>query len=172
MSSENNGKKPEEVQAIEDWINGFVVPVAAAIAAIPGLSPQERAVVLDHALRFPAPPVRRAAQKADTAPAAEQKPKEAPAPRGMEPLRPEGPETAADITGKALESLPWRNMKNGRGQWVFIVDRDGKVAEEFKRPPLDAVVEAASAENGVVVGDHRYRVSEGRFLQRWPLKRA
>jgi hypothetical protein len=90
----------------------------------------------------------------------------------MDPLRPEGPETAADITGKALEALPWRDMKNGRGQWVFIVDRDGKVAEEFKRPPLDAVVEAASAENGVVVGGHRYRVSEGRFLQRWPLKRA
>ena len=163
MTENEQEKKPEEVRTVEEWINGFVVPIAAAVTAIPGLSPEERAVVLDHALRF---------QKAATAPAAEQKPKEAPAPQGMEPLRPEGPETAADITGKALEALPWRDMKNGRGQWVFIVDREGKVAEEFERPPLDAVIEAASAENGVVVGDHRYRVSEGRFLQRWPLKRA
>jgi len=173
MTENEQEKKPEEVRTVEEWINGFVVPIAAAVTAIPGLSPEERAVVLDHALRLlPLPPLPGAAQKAATAPAAEQKPKEAPAPQGMEPLRPEGPETAADITGKALEALPWRDMKNGRGQWVFIVDREGKVAEEFERPPLDAVIEAASAENGVVVGDHRYRVSEGRFLQRWPLKRT
>jgi len=176
--SENAQKKPEEVQAVEEWINGFVVPIAAAIASIPGLSPEERAVVLDHALRFPAP-ARRAAQKADTAPAAEQKPKAeaapapAPAQGAMEPLKPDAGDGEAALS-KALEALEWRPAKSGKGEWIFILDREGKVEDAFARPPLREFLErvkAAPAETGLVLGGFRYRLNE-KFLHRWPLKRA
>jgi len=174
--SENNQKieKPEEVVYIEQWINGFVSPIAAAIAAIPGLSPQERAVVLDHALKFPAPPWPRAAKVAP-GPAAEQKPKEAPAAPAqgaMEPLRPDAGNGDAAIS-KALAALEWRPAKSGKGEWIFVLDRNGAVEDEFTRPPLRDFLErvkAAPSETGLVLGGYRYRINE-RFLHRWPLRR-
>jgi hypothetical protein len=180
MTENEQEKKPEEVAFIEEWINGFVVPVAAAIAAIPGLSPQERAVVLDHALRFPAPPVRRAA-KAAPGPAAEQKPKEAPAAPApaapaqgaMEPLKPDAGNSDAALS-RALEALEWRPAKNGKGEWIFVLDRVGKVEDAFTRTPLRDFLErvkAAPSESGLIFGGYRYRLNE-RFLHRWPLKHA
>jgi len=178
MSEKEQDKKPEEVSAVEEWINGFVVPIAAAIATIPGLSPEERAVVLDHALRFPAPPVRRAAQKAATAPAAEPKPKtEAPAPapaQGMEPLKPDAGNSDAALS-RALAALEWRQSKNGRGEWILIVAPSGEPAEPFDRPPLREFLErvrTAPAESGLILGGYRYRLSDEKFLHRWPLKRT
>ena len=180
MSKDEQDKKPEEVAYIEQWINEFVVPITAAIAAIPGLSPQERAVVLDHALKFPAPPVRRAA-KAAAAPAVEQKPKTevaapapaAPAQGAMEPLKPDSGNGDAALS-KALAALEWRPAKNGRGEWSFILDREGKVEDEFTHSPLREFLErvkAAPTESGLLFGGYRYRLNE-KFLHRWPLKRA
>jgi len=189
MSENKQEKKPEEVAFIEDWINGFVAPITAAIAALPGLSPQERAVVLDHALKFPAPPVRRAAQKADTATAAEQKPKvvpapaveqkpkeapAAPAPGAIEPLRPDvGNDDAA--VSRALEALEWRRSKNGKGEWILVAAPSDEPVEPFARSPLRDFLErvrTAPSETGLVFGGYRYRLHEGKFLHRWPLKRA
>jgi len=163
MTENEQEKKPEEVRTVEEWINGFVVPIAAAVTAIPGLSPEERAVVLDHALRF---------QRAAPGPAAEQKPKEALAPQGMDPLKPDIGQNDDAALSRALTALEWQPAKNGKGEWVFILDREGKVEDAFARTPLQEFLErvkAAPSETGLVFGGYRYRVNE-RFLHRWPLR--
>jgi hypothetical protein len=92
----------------------------------------------------------------------------------MEPLRPDAGNGDA-ATARALEALEWRQSKNGKGQWILAATPSGEPAGSFAEPPLREFLErvkAAPAESGLLFGGYRYRLREGRFLHRWPLKRA
>jgi hypothetical protein len=91
----------------------------------------------------------------------------------MEPLRPDSGQNGDAATARALAALEWRKSKNGKGEWIFILDREGQVEDVFTRPPLQEFLErvkAAPAETGLVFGGYRYRLREGKFLHRWPLR--
>ncbi|MFP3317298.1 MAG: hypothetical protein RXN79_02740 [Candidatus Nanopusillus sp.] len=185
MSSENKSEKKgeEAVAAVERWLSEVVAPVRVAIvAALPRASPEERAVVLARALQFlPGPAIAGAPAPAPAAPAAapvagqaEAKEPAAPAPGVMEPLRPDAGNGDAALS-RALEALEWRRSKNGHGEWVLVTTPSGEPAGPFAGPPLREFLErvrAAPAETGLVLGGYRYRLHEGKFLHRWPLKRA
>ena len=165
--------------AVGRWVNEVVAPARAAIAAtLPRASPEERAAVLARALEFlPGPTIAEASAPASAAGQAEAKAKAeaAPAPaRGaMEPLRPDTGQNGDAAISKALEALEWRQSKNGKGEWMFVIDREGKVEDAFTHPPLREFLErvrAAPSETGLVLGGYRYRLNE-RFLHRWPLRR-
>ena len=164
--------------AVERWINEIVVPLRTAIAtALPRASPEERAVILARALQFLPGPALAEAPAPAAAPAAgqaEAKEPAVPAPGAMEPLRPDNGRNGDAALSKALEALEWRPAKNGKGEWTFILDREGKVEDAFTRPPLREFLErvrAAPAETGLVLGGYRYRLREGKFLHRWLLHR-
>lgn len=56
-----------------------------------------------------------------------------------------------------FDNLPWRQYRDGRGEWVFA----------DQAPP--ELVEKASAKGGVRIGEHIYEVTESggkRFLRR------
>jgi len=185
MSSENKTEtKGEEApaattaaMAVEKWINEVVAPVRASIiAALPRASPEERAVILARALQFlPGPAIAEASAPA-AAPAGQAKAKtEVAAPAAaqgaMEPLKPDAGNGDAALS-KALEALEWRPAKNGRGEWIFVLDREGQVEDVFARPPLQGFLErvkVAPPESGLLFGGYRYRLNE-RFLHRWPLR--
>jgi len=166
--------------AVERWLNDVVAPARAVIAAtLPRASPEERAAMLARALEFlPGPAVVGASAPA-AAPAGQAEPKAeapavttAPAQGAMEPLRPDAGNGEAALS-MALAALEWRPSKKGNGEWVFILDRDGKVEDAFTHTPLREFLErvkAAPAGSGLLFGGYRYRLNE-RFLHRWPLRR-
>jgi hypothetical protein len=179
---EPRGEAPAAAQAavtaaVERWLNDVVAPARAVIAAtLPRASPEERAVMLARALEFLPGPVLAGASAQAAAPVAgqaEQK-AEAPAPAGgMEPLRPDTGQNGDAVLSKALAALEWRPAKNGKGEWVFVLDRNGAVEDAFTHSPLRDFLErvrAAPAESGLILGGYRYRINE-RFLHRWPLRR-
>jgi hypothetical protein len=191
MSKDNEPeKKGEEAKAaataataaVEKWINDIVAPARAAIAAaLPRASPEERAVVLARALQFlPGPAIAEAPAPAPAAPAAApvagQAEAKEPAPaQGLEPLRPDSGQNGDAVLSKALAALEWRRSKNGKGEWFLVAAPSGEPMGPFAEPPLRDFLErvrAAPAETGLVLGGYRYRIHEGRFLHRWPLKRA
>jgi len=173
---EKTGPKGEEAlafatAAIERWLNEIVAPARMAIiAALPRASPEERAAVLMRALEFlPGPEMAGQAELKPKASAAAA----APMAQGMEPPRPDAGNDDV-VLSRALEALEWRPAKNGKGEWIFILDREGRVEDAFTRPPLREFLErvrTAPAETGLVLGGYRYRIHEGRFLHRWPLYR-
>jgi len=162
--------------AVEKWLNEIVAPVRATIiATLPRASPEERAVILARALEFlPGPAASGASAPAAAAGQAEQKEAKEPAPAGgMEPLKPDAGNGDAAIS-RALAALEWRKSKNGKGEWVLVMAPSGEPAEPFASSPLRDFLErvkAAPAETGLVLGGYRYRLHEGRFLHRWPLRR-
>jgi hypothetical protein len=176
MSKDNEPeKKGEEAKAaataataaVEKWINEIIAPVRMTIAAaLPRASPEERAAVLARALEFlPGP---------EMAGQAEQKEAPAAASGAMEPLRPDAGNGDAALA-KALEALEWRQSKNGKGEWILVATPSGEPAGPFAGPPLRGFLErvkAAPAGSGLLFGGYRYRLHEGKFLHRWPLKRA
>jgi len=165
--------------AVERWLSEIVVPVRASIvAALPRASPEERAVILARALEFlPGPAIAEASAPAPAAPAAGQaEAKEAPAAASgaMEPLKPDAGQNGDAATARALEALEWRKSKNGKGEWILVATPSGEPAEPFAGPPLREFLErvkAAPSETGLILGGYRYRLREGRFLHRWPLRR-
>ena len=173
---EKTGPKGEEAlafatAAIERWLSEIVAPARMAIiAALPRASPEERAAVLMRALEFlPGPEMAGQAEPKSNASSAAA----APMAQGMEPPRPDAGNDDV-VLSRALEALEWRPAKNGKGEWIFILDREGRVEDAFTRPPLREFLErvrTAPAETGLVLGGYRYRIHEGRFLHRWPLYR-
>jgi hypothetical protein len=185
MSSENEQKpKGEEAPApaqaaaaVERWLSEVVVPLRTAIvAALPRASPEERAAILARALQFLPGPAASGASAQAAAPAGQAEQKEAAAPAGaMEPLKPDTGQNGDAALAKALEALEWRPAKNGKGEWILAATPSGEPAGPFAGPPLQDFLErvrTAPAETGLVLGGYRYRLHEGRFLHRWPLKRA
>jgi hypothetical protein len=161
--------------AVERWVNEVVAPVRASIvAALPRASPEERAAILARALEFLPGPALAEAPAPAAAPAGQAEQKEAPAPaQGMEPLRPDAGNGDAAVS-RALEALEWRKSKNGKGQWILVMAPSGEPAEPFASSPLREFLErvrTAPAETGLVLGGYRYRLHEGKFLHRWPLRR-
>ncbi|MFP3138328.1 MAG: hypothetical protein RXS42_08985 [Nitrososphaeria archaeon] len=173
MSSENEQKpKGEEAPApaqaaaaVERWLSEVVVPLRTAIvAALPRASPEERAAILARALQFLPGPAASGASAQAAAPAG-----------AMEPLKPDTGQNGDAALAKALEALEWRPAKNGKGEWILAATPSGEPAGPFAGPPLQDFLErvrTAPAETGLVLGGYRYRLHEGRFLHRWPLKRA
>jgi hypothetical protein len=169
--------------AVERWLNEVVVPVRMTIAAaLPRASPEERAAILARALQFlPGPAASGASAPAPAAPAAapvagQAEAKEAPAAAsgGMEPLRPDTGQNGDTAVSRALEALEWRPAKNGKGQWLLVAAPSGEPMGPFAEPPLREFLErvkAAPSESGLILGGYRYRLREGRFLHRWPLRR-
>jgi hypothetical protein len=183
MSSENKsetkGEAPAPAQAaataaVERWLSEVVAPVRASIvAALPRASPEERAAVLARALEFLPGPALAEASAPAAAPAGQEEAKEPAPAQGMEPLRPDAGNGDAALA-KALEALEWRPAKNGKGQWILVMAPSGEPAGPFGEPPLREFLErvkAAPSETGLILGGYRYRLREGRFLHRWPLRR-
>lgn len=173
---EKTGPKGEEASAfmtaaIERWLNEIVAPARMTIiAALPRASPEERAAILARALELlPGPEMAgRAEPKSNASSAAA-----APMAQGMEPPRPDAGNDDV-VLSRALEALEWRQSKNGKGQWILAMAPSGEPAEPFARSPLREFLErvrTAPAETGLVLGGYRYRLHEGKFLHRWPLRR-
>ena len=190
MSSENKTEQKQKGEeapaavpaavtaAVERWVNEIVAPARASITAtLPRASPEERAAMLARALEFLPGPRVAAGAAAPAAGQAEPKAEApavttAPAQGAMEPLRPDAGNGEAALS-MALAALEWRPSKKGNGEWVFILDRDGKVEDAFTHTPLREFLErvkAAPAGSGLLFGGYRYRLNE-RFLHRWPLRR-
>jgi len=175
---DTKGEAPAAAQAavtaaVERWINEVVAPARAAIAAtLPRASPEERAVMLARALEFLPGPALTAPAAAPAGQAEAKAEAPAAASGAMEPLKPDAGNGEAALS-KALEALEWRPAKSGKGEWTFILDRDGAVEDAFAHPPLREFLErvrAAPSESGFILGGYRYRLNE-RFLHRWPLRR-
>jgi hypothetical protein len=91
----------------------------------------------------------------------------------MEPLKPDAGNGDV-ILSRAQEALESRPAKNGKGQWLLVAAPSGEPMGPFAEPPLQGFLErvkAAPPETGLVLGGYRYRLREGRFLHRWPLRR-
>jgi hypothetical protein len=77
-------------------------------------------------------------------------------------LEARAPPNALEAT---LDSLPWKSFKKKEGEWAFLRDREGRLIDELQS--AKEFVDRVRKEGEVVVGKHRYVVSEDKFLNRY-----
>ena len=70
-----------------------------------------------------------------------------------------------DALEATLDSLPWKSFKKKEGEWAFLRDREGRLIDELQS--AKEFVDRVRKEGEVVVGRHRYQVSEDKFLNRY-----
>jgi len=81
----------------------------------------------------------------------------------------EASEVAARLITAALErtldSLSWKSFKKREGEWTFLRDTQGRLADELESSK--DFIDLLRKDGEIVVGKYRYRVSEDRFLNRY-----
>jgi hypothetical protein len=68
-----------------------------------------------------------------------------------------------------LNGLRWTKFSQSNGEWVFLTDPNDVLLQELE--PLKSLIEEVkkAGDPGIVVDGHKYRVSKGKFLNRFPL---
>ncbi len=74
------------------------------------------------------------------------------------------------VSEKDLDSLDWKTFTPGQdGEWAFIYEKGGTEVRENLKPLKGFIVEL-KMKGEIVVGDHRYRISQDKFLNRFKVE--
>jgi hypothetical protein len=68
-----------------------------------------------------------------------------------------------------LNGQGWKKFSQSNGEWTFMTDPNDVLLKELE-PLKDFIEELRKAgDPGIVVDDHKYRISKGKFLNRFPV---
>jgi hypothetical protein len=80
--------------------------------------------------------------------------------------RNERPASAEPTESVTLQSLPWKKFRSGSGEWVSLLGPNGSLLPELE--PSKQFIERLRNGKEVVIDGWRYRISNKKFLNRFP----